>query len=132
MKQFNLEEYLANPSRKVVTRDGKNVRIVCTDLNDRFNRPIIGVVDYKEYENAYAYTEDGRWNQNYRNYSADSLDLFFAPEKKEGWINIFKGASNDNRNLGYTRIFKTKENAEEAGKGYSNYITTIRIEWEEW
>lgn len=23
MKQFNLEEYLKNPSRKVVTRDGK-------------------------------------------------------------------------------------------------------------
>ena len=131
MKQFNLEEYLANPSRKVVTRDGKNVRIVCTDLNDRFNRPIIGVVDYKKYENAYAYTEDGRWNQNYRNYSADSLDLFFAPEKKEGWINIFKGASNDKRFLGYTRIFKTKENAEEAGEGVSGYITTIKIEWKE-
>ena len=130
MKQFNLEEYLANPSRKVVTRDGKNVRIVCTDLNDRFNRPIIGVVDYKEYENAYAYTEDGRWNQNY---SADSLDLFFAPEKKEGWINIFKGAgdSNDNRFLGFTCIFKTKENAEEGRKGLGGYITTIKIEWEE-
>lgn len=130
MKQFNLEEYLANPSRKVVTRDGKNVRIVCTDLNDRFNRPIIGVVDYKEYENAYAYTEDGIWNQNY---SADSLDLFFAPEKKEGWINIFKGAgdSNDNRFLGFTCIFKTKENAEEGRKGLDGYITTIKIEWEE-
>ena len=132
MKQFNLEEYLANPSRKVVTRDGKNVRIVCTDLNDRFNRPIIGVVDYKGYENAYAYTEDGRWNQNYRNYSADSLDLFFAPEKHEGWINISKGIFNDNlRLLGHTRIFKTKENAEEAGEGVSGYIKTIKIEWEE-
>ena len=31
MKQFSLKEYLANPSRKVVTRDGKNVRILCTD-----------------------------------------------------------------------------------------------------
>lgn len=131
MKQFNLEEYLANPSRKVVTRDGKNVRIVCTDLNDRFNRPIIGVVNYKEYENAYAYTEDGRWNQNYRNYSADSLDLFFAPEKKEGWINIFKVASNDNRFVGGARIFKSKEEAEEAREGVNGYITTMKIEWEE-
>ena len=32
MKQFSLEEYLANPSKKVVTRDGRNVRIICTDL----------------------------------------------------------------------------------------------------
>ena len=31
MKQFNLMEYLANPSRKIVTRDGRNVRIICTD-----------------------------------------------------------------------------------------------------
>ena len=28
MKQFSLEEYLTNPSRKVVTRDGKAVRIM--------------------------------------------------------------------------------------------------------
>ena len=27
MKQFNLEEYLKNPSRKVVTRDGRAVKI---------------------------------------------------------------------------------------------------------
>lgn len=32
MKQFNLEEYLKNPSRKVITRDSRSVRIVCTDM----------------------------------------------------------------------------------------------------
>lgn len=32
MKPFNLEEYLANPSKKVVTRKGLDVRIVCTDV----------------------------------------------------------------------------------------------------
>lgn len=31
MKQFNLEEYLKNPKRKVVTRDGRDVRVICTD-----------------------------------------------------------------------------------------------------
>lgn len=31
MKQFNLEEYQKNPNRKVITRDGRNVRIICTD-----------------------------------------------------------------------------------------------------
>ena len=31
MKQFNLEEYLKDPNKKVVTRDGRNARIVCTD-----------------------------------------------------------------------------------------------------
>lgn len=27
MKQFSLEEYLKNPNRKVITRDGRNVTI---------------------------------------------------------------------------------------------------------
>ena len=34
MEQFSLEKYLANPSRKVVTRDGRNARIICTDRKD--------------------------------------------------------------------------------------------------
>lgn len=32
MRQFDLDEYLKNPNRKVVTRDGRSVRIVCTDM----------------------------------------------------------------------------------------------------
>ena len=31
MKQFNLEEYLKNPSKNVVTRMGRKVRVICTD-----------------------------------------------------------------------------------------------------
>ena len=33
MKEFNLEEFKKNPSQKVITRDGRDVRIVCTDAN---------------------------------------------------------------------------------------------------
>lgn len=129
MKQFNLEEYLANPSRKVVTRDGRNVRIICTDRK-RLNYPIVALIENKptEGESVLYYTKEGKMSLG--NGLSDA-DLFFAPKKYEGWINIFKGAFNDKRFLGYTRIFKTKENAEEAGEGVSGYITTIKIEWEE-
>ena len=41
MKPFNLEEYLANPSRKVIMRNGTPVRIICTD--SKFYRPIIAL-----------------------------------------------------------------------------------------
>lgn len=34
MRQFNLQEFIDNPSRKVVTRDGRKVRIICTDRKD--------------------------------------------------------------------------------------------------
>ena len=124
MKPFNLEEYLANPSRKVVTRDGRNVKIHCTNYY-LGNRCIIAEVE--GFDSSYSFNNRGLL---YGTMDDSPLDLFFAPEKKEGWINIFKGAS-DNRFLGYTCIFKTKENAEEGRKGVSGYITTIKIEWEE-
>ena len=123
MKQFNLEEYLANPSKKVITRDGRNVTIHCTNFNSC--QPIIAQIE--GHNSSHSFTKDGKYFIDNKN---SSYDLFFASEKKEGWVNIFKGAS-DNRFLGYTCIFKTKENAEEGRKGVSGYITTIKIEWEE-
>ena len=127
MKPFNLEEYLTNPSRKVVTRDGKPAKILYTDARGEY--PVIALIEhYQEtLDVTFSFTKDGKWCTDGTN---SNKDLFFAPEKKEGWINIFKGAS-DNRFLGYTCIFKTKENAEEGRKGVSGYITTIKIEWEE-
>ena len=122
MKQFNLEEYLANPSRKVVTRDGRTVKIYCTDYVDG---PIIAKIEGDTYSNSFR--EDGR----YVDYEETNNDLFFAPEKHEGWANIFKGTYNDNRLLGHSRIFKSKEDAEEAGEECSGYITSVKIEWEE-
>lgn len=41
-KQFNLKEYLANPSRKVKTRYGNQVRILCTDAN--MKNPIVALI----------------------------------------------------------------------------------------
>ena len=42
MKEFNLTEYLKDPSKKVVTRDGRDVRIICTD--EKGDEPIIALV----------------------------------------------------------------------------------------
>ena len=126
MKPFNLEEYLANPSKKIVTREGKPARIICTDA--KFEKyPLVALITKKNGREFIAIFDTlGKYHCKHDSY----LDLFFAPEKKEGWINIFKGVS-DNHFLGYTCIFKTKENAEEGRKGVSGYITTIKIEWEE-
>ena len=92
MKQFSLDEYLANPSKKIITRDGRNVKIICIDAKGSF--PVIGLVadavtDVSS-ESPISFTKNGKyWNAN--NEITDSpLDLFFASEKKEGWINIYK------------------------------------------
>ena len=124
MKQFNLEEYLANPSKKVVTRRGLNARIICTDRKDLIY-PIVALIETKSGgESIQFYTKDGK-------YYIDALyedDLFFAPEKHEGWVNIYN-------EIGHSylrhRIWLTKEDAEMEGKKSCNYVATAKIEWEE-
>ena len=129
MKQFNLEEYLKNPDSEIVTRDGRKVRILCTDRKG--DTPIIALVndanDGQEY--GYAFYSDGKFFRD----GGDELDLFFAPEKHEGWINIFRGK--DNPFTGNI-IFASKEEAEESGRhccGFTKdlYMTSAKIEWEE-
>ena len=122
MKEFSLEEYLKDPSRKVVTRDGRPVRIICTDRKGA--TPIIALVnDGLSEDLGHAFYSDGKIFSDEDN----ELDLFFAPEKHEGWINIYADI-NDNSHPG-NHIFESKEEAEEEGEKGSGYVTTIKIEW---
>ena len=125
MKQFNLEEYLKNPSKKVVTRMGRSVRIICTDREDSIY-PIIALIkdDKRESEILVTYTKDGIPAE----YNEASCTLFFAPEKKSAWINLYK--MNSIISPG-PRVYDTKEEAESAAGDKSYYISTIKIEWEE-
>ena len=126
MKPFNLNEYLKNPSLKVVTRENMPVRILCTDANG--NYPIIGLILCNGEDVPENYTENGRYYSN----NQDSVnDLFFAPTKREGWVNIYyevyyQGNKKD-RNVG--NIYSSEEEAKEHKD--LGYITTIKIEWEE-
>lgn len=124
MKQFNLDEYLKNPNRKVITRDGNSVRILCTDAKGNF--PIIALVKtYNGSETVLRLKENG----HFYNDTEDSRDLFFATEKKEGWINIYLDA--EDGSYVETCIYKSKEEAEENGKKWNCYISTVKVEWEE-
>ena len=57
------------------------------------------------------------------------MDLFFAPEKHEGWVNLYDHS--EGSCLG--SVYSSKEVAEAMSKkcGLQHYITTIKIEWEE-
>lgn len=125
MKQFNLQEYLKNPNRKVVTRDGRCARIICTNRLDE-NYPVLALVKNEDYETCHSYTTFGKL---YTNQTTDcELDLFFAPEKKEGWTNIYRIAPGD---IQLDNIYNSKEEAEVMAKSYDDYVDTIKIEWEE-
>ena len=122
MKQFNLEEYLANPSKKVVTRDGRKVRIVCTDKKGAC--PIVALVtrDDGVAEETVTYTKNGKFFKD----TSYNCDLFFAPEKHEGWVNVM-GLKSNEMYCGF--IYKSEEEARRS-RGW-DAIATVKIEWEE-
>lgn len=127
MEQFSLSKYLKNPSRKVITREGRKVRIICTDVKGDF--PIIALVESinGNVELPLSYSRDGLHSVGENIIS--NYELFFAPKKHEGWINIYRNEDED-----YYKgmvIFSSKEDAIEKGRKFSDYITTTKIEWEE-
>ena len=121
MKQFNLQEYLKNPNLKVVTRDERSARIICTNRLDE-NYPVIALVNDEYTERCYSYSEFGKFTNR-----DCELDLFFVPEKKEGWINLFKV----NSTMTTGEIYNTEEEAKSAIAKSLVYISTVKIEWEE-
>ena len=118
MKAFSLEEYLKNPSKKVVTKECKKVRIICTDA--RGNYPIVALIEEGYYDNALSYTEDGKLYAGETNL----YDLYFAPEKREGWVNVYR----DFDGLMCGSVFATEEDAKHNAK---TAIATVKIDWEE-
>ena len=123
MKEFSLEEYLKNPNREVVTRDGRKVRILCTDRKG--DTPIIALVhdanDGQEY--GYAFYSDGKFFRD----ENKELDLFFAPEKHEDYINLYR----DESVYFLGGVYTSEEYAKNIARGNDQYITTIKVEWEE-
>ena len=87
--------------------------------------PIVALVENECSEDLCWCSKDGRLFPNELN----CYDLFFAPEKHEGWINIFNGVLyGTHASCG---IYESKEAAEKLGNSLSGYITTIKIEWED-
>ena len=126
MKEFNLTEYLKNPSQNVVTRDGREVRIIYTDVKSRYK--IVGLVYDKkdDTESVEIFQENGKLFT----ITTSNYDLFFAPIKREGWVNLYKGIVKDYLPSVGQKVYKSKESAIK-NKRDDNYLATIKIEWEE-
>lgn len=126
MEQFSLTEYLKNPTKPIVTRDGYIVRIICTDRNCK-EYPIVALVQICGMEKLCGYTEDGMYSSD-----RQSLwDLFFAPKsktKKVAWINLYKDADGD---FASGDFYETEEEAFENRSTGLTYLGTSKVEWEE-
>ena len=116
LKPFNLEE--AKAGKPVCTRDGRKARIICFDAKD--TQPIIGLyekdIDGIAREYLCSYHMDGRMYDD----QDCGYDLMILPEKKEGWVNVYKDS-----------VYDTKDEALIGRSESRGYIDTIKINWEE-
>lgn len=118
MNPFSLEEYLKNPDREVVTRDGGKVRIICTDF-DNPDFPVVGEIKGHKWPSSF--TINGLLIKG-----AEHIDdLFFAPEKHEGWMNLYRSLDGKPQ-CGF--IYDSEAEAKSNGR---NALATIKVEWEE-
>ena len=125
MKEFSLEEYLKNPNRKIVTRDGRDVRIICTDRRKTIY-PIIALCFMEDgSERLSSHLPNGKESVG----KDSNNDLFFAPEKHEGWVNLYKG--NAYYHLGSTIFYKSESEAKKRIVKNCGYVGTIKVEWED-
>ena len=124
MKQFNVEEYLKN-HRNVVTRDGRKARILCCDLK---NNPytVVAAIPDGNMEVPLTCTEQGK---AFLGHDSGS-DLFFAPEKHEVWVNVYR-RSNEDYDIGFGGTYPSEKEAKDSIVPSLDCVATVKIEWEE-
>lgn len=121
LKPFDLEA--AKNGAKVVTRDGRDARILCFDAMGSY--PIVAIVrnDYEEVVDKFCL--DGK----NRLCGESEIDLFMAPVKREGWVNLHQCKDGIIRT---SYVFGTKDEARlNAGRYVGRYLATNKVEWEE-
>lgn len=135
MKEFDLEA--AKAGKKVMTRDGRNVRIVCFDCKDPV-KPIVALV---EKTLVYEFPErNEKIEEDIVKYSPQGKagdmnnDLVMAAEKHVYYVNIYE---NYDARLFYKQLFDTYKEAHDFALERQRedpkirFVTTTKLEWEE-
>lgn len=123
LKPFDFEA--AKAGKPVCTRDGRKARIICFDTINKGNYPIIALLEDKGCEAIFYYNKDGKCNVG------TERDLMMLPEKKEGWVNVYKSYNVGKKIPCMASIYPTKEEAKKSSVVGFDYVDTVKIEWEE-
>lgn len=123
LKPFDLEA--AKAGKPVCTRDGRKVRIICFDA--KCNKPIVALIYDCNKETVLQYLENGRFFVD----QIDKYDLMMFPQKKEGWVNVYKSYNVGKKIPCMASIYPTKEEAKKSSVVGFDYVDTVKIEWEE-
>ena len=122
-KPFDLEA--AKAGKPVCTRDGRKARIICFDA--KCNKPIVALIYGCNKETVLQYLENGRFFVD----QIDKYDLMMFPQKKEGWVNVYKSYNVGKKIPCMASIYPTKEEAKKSSVVGFDYVDTVKIEWEE-
>ena len=120
---FDLEA--AKAGKPVCTRDGRKARIICFDA--KCNKPIVALIYDCNKETVLQYLENGRFFVD----QIDKYDLMMFPQKKEGWVNVYKSYNVGKKIPCMASIYPTKEEAKKSSVVGFDYVDTVKIEWEE-
>ena len=112
LKPFDIQK--AREGKPVCTRDGRKARIICFDRD--WDMHIVALVSDHFGESVHYYLSNGKVDFDKHN----DEDLMMLPEKKEGWVNVYK-----------ERCYESKEEAIRHIAPGTHYIDTIRVEWED-
>ena len=120
LKPFNLEQALAGAP--IVTRNGCPI----VELKYLQTSSKLAVVRKEPDDKLISYFVpcDGKLGDTI-DYATD---LFMAPTKKEGWVNIYNPSS---KNLNGVSWFAYNSREEAIANQASGYIATAKIKWEE-
>ena len=122
LKPFDIQK--AREGKPVCTRDGRKARILCYDFKQNEEYPILVAVENKDgKECALLYSNDGISEM----YKSSNNELAILPEKKEGWVNVYKvGARLETGG----NVHSTKDAAIKCIDSDKKHIATVKIEWE--
>ena len=120
LKPFDIQK--AREGKPVCTRDGRKARIICFDRKGYNMFPIVALImnDGRE-SDIYTYRPNGTWDNSG---NESDKDLMMLPEKKEGWVNVYKGGLLD------TKSYPTKKEAFDKACP-EGYVDTVKVCWEE-
>lgn len=121
IKPFDIQK--AREGKPVCTRDGRKARIICFDCKDETFQIVALISGSLGKEEIISYDKAGYSTTRDR----DEM-LMMLPEKKEGWVNVYKKEQNR-----YVKgFFPSREIALNfISEKSREYIATIKITWEE-
>lgn len=130
-KELNLKPFDIKKAKEgypVCTRDGRKARIICFDFRISDEICMIAAIECGKTETIFYYDLDGKCRGDGNN----KYDLITLPEKKEGWVNVYRDCDGANITKD-DNIYSSREAAIASAQFIdgNHYVATTKINWEE-